>query len=84
MLRAIRKPWGIAGWQAFVVSGLGTGLGVALGGFYAYLMWPAIGAPKFTVPWQMLGLITVAAPLLAVLVTVVFTPSRLRVIRRAT
>jgi putative ABC transport system permease protein len=48
-----------------VVGGLGTVLGVALGGFYAYLMWPAIGAPEFTVPWPTLGLIAIAVPLLA-------------------
>ena len=79
-----RRRRAIAGWQALVVGGLGTTLGVALGGFYAYLMWPAIGAPDFTVPWQTVGLIAVAIPLLAVMVAVVFTPSRLPVIRRAT
>jgi putative ABC transport system permease protein len=79
-----RRRRAIAGWQALVVGGLGTALGVALGGFYVYLLWPAIGAPGFTVPWQTLGLIAVAVPLLAVLVAIVFTPSRLPVIRRAT
>jgi putative ABC transport system permease protein len=79
-----RRRRAIAGWQALVVGGLGTVLGLALGGFYAYLIWPAIGAPDFTVPWLTIGLIGVAVPLLAVLVAVVFTPSRLPVIRRTT
>lgn len=79
-----RRRRAIAGWQALVVGGLGTVLGLALGGFYAYLIWPAIGAPEFTVPWLTIGLIGVAVPLLAVLVAVVFTPSRLPVIRRTT
>lgn len=79
-----RRRRAIAGWQALVVGGLGTVLGLALGGFYAYLIWPAIGAPDFIVPWLTIGLIGVAVPLLAVLVAVVFTPSRLPVIRRTT
>ena len=79
-----RRRRAIAGWQALVVGGLGAVLGLALGGFYAYLIWPAIGAPEFTVPWLTIGLIGVAVPLLAVLVAAVFTPSRLPVIRRTT
>ena len=79
-----RSRRAIAGWQALVVGGLGTALGIVLGGFFAYLIWPAIGAPEFIVPWQTLGLIAIAVPLLAALVAIAFTPSRLPMIRRAT
>jgi putative ABC transport system permease protein len=72
----------IAGWQALVVGGLGTLLGVGLGTYYAYLIWPAIGAPEFIVPWRSIVLIGIAVPALAVVVAMTVTPSRLPLMRR--
>lgn len=72
----------LAGAQALLVGGLGALLGVALGVYFAYLVWPAIGAPDFIWAWDSLVLTGLVVPLLAVLVAVIFTPSRLPMIRR--
>jgi putative ABC transport system permease protein len=77
-----RRRRAIAGWQALVVGGLGTALGLALGAYFAYLVWPAIGAPDYVVPWRSIGLIGLAVPLLAALFAVIFTRSRLPMVRR--
>lgn len=77
-----RRRRAITAWQALVVGGLGTLLGMALGVYYAFLIWPAIGSPEFIVPWTSVALIGLAVPLLAMAIAVIFTPSRLPMIRR--
>lgn len=77
-----RRRRALAGAQALLVGGLGTLLGVALGMYFAVLLWPAIGVPDFIVPWGNLLLTGLAVPALAVAVAVIFTPSRLPVARR--
>ncbi|HEY9410601.1 MAG TPA: ABC transporter permease [Jiangellaceae bacterium] len=77
-----RRRRALAGAQALLVGGLGTLLGVALGTYFAFLLWPAVGAPQFIVPWGNLLLTGLAVPALAVAVAVIFTPSRLPVVRR--
>jgi hypothetical protein len=49
---------------------------------YAYLIWPAIGAPEFFVPWEAMALIGLGVPLLAAVVAVLFTRSKLPMVRR--
>lgn len=77
-----RRRRALAGAQALLVGGLGTLLGVALGTYFAVLLWPAVGVPEFIVPWGNLLLTGLAVPALAVAVAVIFTPSRLPVVRR--
>ncbi|MBB5787373.1 FtsX-like permease family protein [Jiangella mangrovi] len=77
-----RRRRSLAGAQALVVGGLGVLIGSVLGVYFAYLIWPALGAPEFIWAWDHLLLTGVAVPVLAVLVAVVFTPSRLPMIRR--
>ncbi|SEF14201.1 FtsX-like permease family protein [Jiangella alba] len=77
-----RRRRGLAGAQALVVGGIGVLIGSGLGIYFAYLVWPALGAPDFIWAWDSLVLTGVAVPVLAVLVAVVFTPSRLPMIRR--
>ncbi|RIQ21621.1 FtsX-like permease family protein [Jiangella rhizosphaerae] len=77
-----RRRRGLAGAQALVVAGLGVVIGSGLGVYFAYLVWPALGAPEFIWAWDSLVVTGVAVPVLAVLVAVVFTPSRLPMIRR--
>jgi putative ABC transport system permease protein len=77
-----RRRRAIAAWQAVVVGGLGTLLGLGLGAYYAYLIWPAIGAPEFLLPWRTIAVIGIAVPMLAVLIATAFTPGRLPMIRR--
>jgi putative ABC transport system permease protein len=77
-----RRRRAIAGWQALVVAGFGTLLGLALGTYYGYLTYPSIGAPEFIVPWPYLALIGVGVPLLATAVAITFTRSRLPMLRR--
>lgn len=72
----------LAGCQALVVGGIGVTLGTALGLYFAYMLWPAIGPPAFTAPWPSLAVIGLAVPLLAVVVAMICTPSRLPMIRR--
>lgn len=78
-----RRRRSLAAAQALLVGGLGVMLGVGLGVYFAYLVWPALGAPDFIWAWDSLALIGVAVPTLAVLVAVVATPSRLPMVRRA-
>lgn len=77
-----RRRRGLAGAQALVVGGLGVLIGSGLGIYFAYLVWPALGAPEFIWAWDTLVVTGVAVPVLAVLVAVIFTPSRLPMIRR--
>lgn len=77
-----RRRRAIAGSQALFVAGLGSVLGLVLGTYYGYLTYPAIGAPQFVVPWLTIGTIGVGVPLLAALVAVLFTRSRLPMVRR--
>lgn len=77
-----RRRRGLAGAQALVVAGLGVLIGSGLGIYFAYLVWPALGAPEFIWAWDSLVVTGVAVPVLAVLVAVTFTPSRLPMIRR--
>ncbi|WP_053203855.1 ABC transporter permease [Jiangella muralis] len=77
-----RRRRGLAGAQALVVGGMGVLIGSGLGIYFAYLVWPALGAPDFIWAWDSLVLTGVAVPVLAVLVAVIFTPSRLPMIRR--
>lgn len=77
-----RRRRGLAGAQALVVGGIGVLIGSGLGIYFAYLVWPALGAPRFIWAWDSLVLTGVAVPVLAVLVAVIFTPSRLPMIRR--
>jgi putative ABC transport system permease protein len=77
-----RRRRSLAGAQALVVGGLGVLIGLVLGVYFAYLVWPALGAPEFIWAWDSLVLTGVAVPALAVVVAVVFTPSRLPMIRR--
>ncbi|WP_157987519.1 FtsX-like permease family protein [Jiangella endophytica] len=79
---APRRRRGLAGAQALVVAGLGVMIGSGLGIYFAYLVWPALGAPEFIWAWDSLVVTGVAVPVLAVLVAVIFTPSRLPMIRR--
>lgn len=72
----------VAGAQALVVGGVGTVLGLALGAYVAFTAWPTTGSPEFVVPWSNLTITGIAVPLLAVLVAMIFTPSRLPMIRR--
>ncbi|TDD72378.1 ABC transporter permease [Jiangella aurantiaca] len=77
-----RRRRGLAGAQALVVAGLGVLIGSGLGVYFAYLVWPALGAPEFIWAWDSLVVTGVAVPVLAVLVAVLLTPSRLPMIRR--
>jgi putative ABC transport system permease protein len=72
----------LAGAQAFVLSGLGTVLGVGLGGVLGFAMGALAGESKFAVPWQHLAITVVAVPLLAVGVAIALTRSRLPMVRR--
>lgn len=77
-----RRRRALAGAQALVVAGLGVLIGSGLGVYFAYLVWPALGAPEFIWAWDSLVVTGVAVPVLAVLVAVLLTPSRLPMIRR--
>lgn len=72
----------IAGAQALVVGGVGTALGLALGAYIAFTAWPTTGSPDFVVPWSSVALTSIAVPTLAVVVAMIFTPSRLPMLRR--
>jgi putative ABC transport system permease protein len=72
----------LAGAQAFVLSGLGTVLGVGLGGVLGFGMSSLNGQAMFAVPWPNLAVTVVAVPLLAVGVAMAVTRSRLPMVRR--
>jgi putative ABC transport system permease protein len=72
----------VAGAQALVVAVTGTALGLALGSYIAFTAWPTTGSPDFVVPWSNLALTGVAVPVLAVVIAMIFTPSRLPMMRR--
>ncbi len=77
-----RRRRALAGAQAMVVGGLGTALGLVLGVYIAFTAWPTTGSPEFLVPWQNLLITGFGVPLLAVLVAMAVTPSRLPLVRR--
>ncbi|WP_026874180.1 ABC transporter permease [Jiangella gansuensis] len=77
-----RRRRSLAGAQAFVVGGIGVVLGSGLGVYFAYLAWPALGLPHFVWSWETLVVTGVVVPVLAVLVAVACTPSRLPMARR--
>jgi putative ABC transport system permease protein len=77
-----RRRRTLAGAQAFVLSGLGAVLGVLLGSLLAFAVVPLTGMERFAVPWQNIGIMVVAVPLLAVVVAMVFTRARLPMVRR--
>jgi putative ABC transport system permease protein len=81
------RPWHrrlLSGTQALVVTVLGTLAGVALGVCAGVAAVPAAGMHILAVPWQQLWLTVLAVPLLASLVAVVCTPSRLPMVGRRT
>jgi putative ABC transport system permease protein len=77
-----RRRRTLAGTQALVVTGLGTLTGLALGGCVGYAAVPLVNRAHLVVPWQHLWLTAVAVPLLAAVVAVLATPSRLPMIQR--
>ncbi len=72
-----RRRRSLAAAQAFLVGGLGCGIGLLLGVFVSYTVRSTIGAPTFVVPWDNLLVVGLVVPLVAVLIAAVFTPSRL-------
>ncbi len=72
-----RRRRSLAAAQAFLVGGLGCGIGLLLGVFVSYTLRSTIGAPTFIVPWNNLLVVGLVVPLVAVLIAAVFTPSRL-------
>jgi putative ABC transport system permease protein len=87
----------VAAAQSLVIGLIGTALGVALGfvpglavtwpltaGSYSSYAPPAGGAngPVIAIPWTLLLVVVLAVPLLAALVTGLFTRSRLPMVRR--
>lgn len=77
-----RRRRTLAGAQALVLSGLGTALGLLLGGVLGYAMGPLSGESTFAVPWSNLGITVVVVPLLAIGVAMVATRSKLPMVRR--
>jgi len=77
-----RRRRAIVAAQALLVSTIGVVCGIVFGSFFAFVSRSAIGAPEFTIPWRDLGIVLVAAPVLAVLVAGLFTPSRFPLQRR--
>ncbi|KAA1397185.1 FtsX-like permease family protein [Aeromicrobium ginsengisoli] len=84
----------VAGAQAVVLASLGTVLGIAVGFAPGIAVtWPltsasyvlgaeSIGDPIIRVPWLLLGAMVVVVPLLAALAAMLFTRSRLPIVRR--
>jgi len=84
----------VAGAQAIVLASLGTVLGIAVGFAPGIAVtWPltsasyvlgaeSIGAPTIRVPWLLLGAMVVVVPVLAALAAMLFTRSRLPIVRR--
>ncbi|HWM56682.1 MAG TPA: FtsX-like permease family protein [Pseudonocardia sp.] len=77
-----RRRRTLAGAQALVLSGLGTVLGVVVGGVLGYAMTPLAGETTFAWPWQSLLVTVLVVPLLAVGVAMVGTRARLPMSRR--
>ena len=70
--------------QAGVVAVLGTALGAVAGLVPAWAVIRAHGGIPFAMPWQQIGLVVIAVPLLAATATGTLTRSRLSSERRAT
>lgn len=77
-----RRRRTFAGAQALVLSGVGTLLGLVLGGALGYAAGPLGGEPTFAVPWTNLAITVFAVPLLAVGVAMLVTRSKLPMVRR--
>ncbi|HEY0452016.1 ABC transporter permease [Actinophytocola sp.] len=77
-----RRRRTLAGAQAFVLSGLGTALGVAVGGLLGYAVVPLTGQDAMVVPWQNLAVTVAVVPLLAVAVAMLITRANLPMVRR--
>lgn len=84
----------VAGAQAVVLATLGTVMGIAVGFAPGIAVtWPltsesyaggvaTLGGPVIDVPWTLLGALVLLVPLIAALVAMVATRSRLSVVRR--
>lgn len=72
-----RRRRRLAGAQALVVTSLGTLGGLVLGACAGFAAVPLAGLRELSVPWEHLLLTTLAVPLLAAVLAVLVTPSRL-------
>ena len=72
----------LAGAQALVLSGMGTVLGLVVGGVLGFAVVPLGGQTAFVLPWQHLAITVAVVPLLAVTVAMVSTRSSLPMVRR--
>jgi putative ABC transport system permease protein len=72
-----RRRRTLAGAHALVVTGLGAFAGLVLGVCAGFAAVPIVGYWHLSVPWQHLLITVLAVPLLASVVAVVATPSRL-------
>jgi putative ABC transport system permease protein len=72
----------LAGAQALVLSGMGTVLGLLLGGVLGFAIGPIGKEAEFVLPWEHLAITAVAVPLLAVLIAMLSTRSTLPMVRR--
>lgn len=77
-----RRRRTLAGTQALVLSGLGTVLGLVLGGVLGFATSTLTTNAAFTVPWSNLAVTAVVVPVLAVAVAMVSTRSKLPMVRR--
>jgi putative ABC transport system permease protein len=78
-----RRRRTLAGAQALVLSGVGTGLGLVLGGVLGFAAAPLAGDLSFAVPWSNLAVTVLGVPVLAMAVAMLVTRSRLPMVRRA-
>jgi putative ABC transport system permease protein len=79
---APRRRRTLAGAHALVVTVLGTLSGLVVGACAAFAAVPIMGQDGLPVPWQHLLVTALAVPLLAAVVAVLATPSRLPMVRR--
>ena len=77
-----RRRRSLAMAQASVVGVLGAIVGVGFGTYVALIALEGFGLAPWMVPWPLLAVIGVGVPLVAVLVSGLFTRSRLPVVRR--
>lgn len=77
-----RRRRTLAGAQALVLSGVGTVLGLVLGGVIGFAITPLSGELAFSVPWSNLAVTVLGVPVLAVAVAMLVTRSRLPMVRR--
>jgi putative ABC transport system permease protein len=77
-----RRRRTLVGAQALVVTGVGTLAGLVVGGCVGFAATPLAGVPRLAIPWNYLLLTAVCVPLVATIVAMVATPSRLPMIVR--